>query len=192
MYNYIITTDDISAANEKIEEIRKSLSSEYDNIGYDMEEDGVYSLIDELTTISLFDTPKFIVVKASEAITGISDKASMELFSAMNDRDSENVIIFLFTKATDYYKSEKYQKLKKYCNVIDIRIKNIPLDQYAKREFEKEGFQVSDQTISLLASYVDSLSSLKRAIEIVKYWDITIKEIIQAKEIETDWLTDFG
>lgn len=182
MYNYIITTDDISAANEKIEEIRKSLSSEYDNIGYDMEEDGVYSLIDELTTISLFDTPKFIVVKASEAITGISDKASMELFSTMNDRDSENVIIFLFTKATDYYKSEKYQKLKKYCNVIDIRIKNIPLDQYAKRELERDGFSITDQTISLLASYVDSLSSLKRAIEILECyrWEekrITSKDV---------------
>ena len=61
MYNYIITTDDISAANEKIEQIKKSLSSEYDEIGYDIEEEGVLSLVDELTTISLFDTLKFII-----------------------------------------------------------------------------------------------------------------------------------
>lgn len=180
MYNYIITTDDISAANEKIEEIKKSLSSDYDDIAYDLEEDLVYSLIDELTTISLFDTPKFIVVKAAEAITGISDKASLELFSAMNNRESENVIIFLFTKDSDYYKSEKFQKLKKYSTLLDVRIKNISLDEYAKREFAKDGFQILDQTIALLASYVDSLSSLKRAIEILECYKYEEKKITSA------------
>ncbi|MCR5231202.1 MAG: hypothetical protein K6B64_00975 [Acholeplasmatales bacterium] len=80
MFNYIISTDDISAAMKKIEEIKKSLSSEYDDIGYDLEEESVYSLIDELTTISLFDAPKFIVVKGSEAIEGVSDKIALELF----------------------------------------------------------------------------------------------------------------
>ena len=96
----------------------------------------------------------------------------------MNNRDSENVIIFLFTKDSDYYKSEKYQHLKKYSSYIDVRIKNISLDEYAKREFAKDEYVVADQTISLLVSYVDSLSSLKRAIEILECYKFDEKKII--------------
>lgn len=180
MYNYIITTDDISAANEKIEQIKKSLSSEYDEVGYDIEEEGLYSLVDELTTVSLFDSLKFVVVKGAEAITKASEAPLKELYSAMNDRNSENVLIFLFTKDTDYQKSEKFKNLRKYATYIDIRIKNIPLDQYAKNTFENDGYKITDQTLALLITYVDSLSSLKRAIEILELYKAEEKKINSA------------
>jgi DNA polymerase-3 subunit delta len=180
MYNYIITTDDISAANEKIEQIKSSLSSEYDEISYDIEEEGLYSLVDELTTVSLFDSLKFVVVKGAEAITKASDAPLKELYSAMNDRNSENVLIFLFTKDTDYQQSEKFKNLRKYSTYIDIRIKNIPLDQYAKNVFENDGYKITDQTLGLLITYVDSLSSLKRAIEILELYKAEEKKILTA------------
>ena len=180
MYNYIITTDDISAANEKIEQIKSSLSSEYDEISYDIEEEGLYSLVDELTTVSLFDSLKFVVVKGAEAITKASDAPLKELYSAMNDRNSENVLIFLFTKDTDYQKSEKFKNLRKYSTYIDIRIKNIPLDQYAKNVFENDGYKITEQTLALLITYVDSLSSLKRAIEILELYKAEEKKISTA------------
>ena len=156
MFNYIISTDDISAAMKKIEEIKKSLSSEYDDIGYDLEDESIYSLIDELTTISLFDSPKFIVVKNSEELESASDKQLLELFSAMNNRDSENVVIFIFAKNFDLRK-ENIAKLKKYATLFDVRVKNIALDEYAKKGFMEDGYQISDASINLLASYVDSL-----------------------------------
>lgn len=177
MYNYIITTDDISAANEKIEQIKKSLSSDYDEIGYDLEEEGIYSLVDELTTVSLFDSLKFIIAKSSEAILKASESQLKELYSAMNDRNSENVLIFLFTKDNDYQKSEKFKNLRKYSTYIDVRIKNIPLDQYAKNSFINDGYKIDDQTLSLLISYVDSLSSLQRAIEILELYRLEEKNI---------------
>ena len=182
MFNYIISTDDISAAMKKIEEIKESLSSEYDDIGYDLEEESVYSLIDELTTISLFDSPKFIVVKNSEAIEGISDKQAVELFSAMNNRDSENVVVFVFAKNFDLRK-DNINKLKRYSTLFDVRIKNISLDDYAKKSFMEDEYQVSDSSISLLASYVDSLSSMQMAIEILKLYKVDTKKI-DANDIE--------
>ena len=169
MYNYIICTDDISAANEKIEDIRKKLSSEYDNIGYDLDDDSIYSLIDELTTISLFETPKFVIVKESEKLADIKEKQALELISAINNRDSQNVVVFLFTKEYDS-KSSNLLKLKKYATYFDVRIKNIPLDEYAKKSLLEEGYKISDSSISLLVSYVDSLSSLKTAVEILKIY----------------------
>ena len=39
-----------------------------------MDDDYIYSLIDELTTISLFDTPKFVIVKEIEKIADIKEK----------------------------------------------------------------------------------------------------------------------
>jgi DNA polymerase-3 subunit delta len=180
MYNYFITTDDISTANEKIEQIKSSLSSEYDEISYDIEEEGLYSLVDELTTVSLFDSLKFVVVKGAEAITKASDAPLKELYSAMNDRNSENVLIFLFTKDTDYQQSEKVKNLRKYSTYIDIRIKNIPLDQYAKNVFENDGYKITDQTLGLLITYVDSLSSLKRAIDILEHYKAEEKKILTA------------
>ena len=181
MYNYIINTDDISAANEKIEDIRKKLSSEYDNISYDLDDDSIYSLIDELTTISLFETPKFVVIKQSERIADIKEKQAIELISAINNRDSQNVVVFLFTKEYDA-KSINLQKLKKYATYFDIRVKNIPLDEYAKKSLLEEGYKISDSSISLLISFVDSLTSLKTAIEILKIYK-SDEKVIESEDI---------
>lgn len=177
MYNYMISTDDTSAANLKIEEIKKNLDSEYDDIGYDLEDDSLYSLIDELVTVSLFDSPKFVVVKNAEELGGASEKVALELFSAINDRDSQNVVIFLFTKDIDF-KNQNIQKLKKYTTYFDMRVKNVSLEEYAKESFSNEGYQIADSTVHLLASYVDSLSSLQRAIEILKTYKIEDKNIL--------------
>ena len=182
MFNYIISTDDISAAMKKIEEIKKNLSSEYDDIGYDLEDESIYSLIDELTTISLFDSPKFIVVKNSEELESASDKQLLELFSAMNNRDSENVVIFIFAKNFDLRK-ENIAKLKKYATLFDVRVKNIALDEYAKKGFMEDGYQISDASINLLASYVDSLSSMQTAMEILRLYKADTKKI-ESSDIE--------
>ncbi len=182
MYNYMISTDDTSAANLKIEEIKKSLESEYDDIGYDLEDDSLYSLIDELVTVSLFDSPKFITVKNAHLLSGASEKAALELFSAMNDRDSQNVIIFLFTEEIDM-KNANIQKLKKYTTYFDMRVKNVSLEEYALNSFLSDGYQIQDSTAHLLSNYVDSLSSLQRAIEILKTYKIEDK-IILPSDIE--------
>ena len=51
MYNYLISSDDIEALNNKIEEIKKSFNQEFDVVRYDLEEDSLYQIIDELATI---------------------------------------------------------------------------------------------------------------------------------------------
>ena len=85
-YNYIISAEEKEEAKEKIEEIRKSIKLDFDYSDYDLEEDGLYPIIDELTTISLFDNPKFIVINSSENIIKANDKAFVELLTAMNSK----------------------------------------------------------------------------------------------------------
>ena len=183
MYNYIITTDDFSAANNKILEIKNSIKYELDEVSYDLEEDGIYSIIDELSTVSLFDTPKFVVVKSAEVLLTFSDKAVLELATIMNDMDSSNVLILLSTKGFDT-KSEKYQRIKRFSTYIDIKMKNISLDKFAIRELEKDEYKIDNEALSLLCSYSPNLSYLEQYIEVLKCYKmndkkITDKDIIQ-------------
>ena len=93
MTNYLILFDDSSLCNKRIDELQKTMNDSCDVINYDLEDDGIYSIIDELTTISLFDEPKFLIVKTFEAISKISENALNELLRAMNDVNSNNVLV---------------------------------------------------------------------------------------------------
>ncbi len=175
-YNYIITSDDKEAALNKIEEIQKSINLDFDCSNYDLEDDGIYSVIDELTTISLFDNPKFIVVRSGENIVNCSDKALNELFKAMNNVNSENVLIFLILKTVDY-NNEKYQRLRRYASVVDVRMKNISLEEYISNTLKEEGYTMDSQAISLLVSYQPDLSLLRGILEQLKCYKLEDKTI---------------
>ena len=176
MHSYIITTDDFSAGLKKIEEIKKTIREDLDEVTYDLEEDGMYAVIDELTTVSLFDNPKMVIVKSGEEILNTSDKKLTELCVAMNDTNSENVLVILITKSFDM-KNEKYQKVKRFASTIDIRIKNLPMDKLAIRELEAEGYKIDNEALSLLCSYSTNLSALLESINILKCYKMDDKRI---------------
>lgn len=158
--NFIIIADDYLALEQKIEEIKKGFEVTSETIQYNLGDEGIYALIDELTTISLFDETKFVVAKNAEVLLGKSEKAFVELLKAMNDQSSSNIMILVFMNSVDYA-SEAFQKLKRFSSVIEIKTKNINFEEYAKANFEKDGFQVEESTIKLLVSYADTLSKLR-------------------------------
>lgn len=166
-YNYIISAEEKEEAKEKIEEIRKSIKLDFDYSEYDLEEDGLYPIIDELTTISLFDNPKFIVINSSENIIKANDKAFVELLTAMNSQENDNVLVFIFLNGFDQ-KNERLSRIKRYSSFIEINLKNMPLDEYARNVFSKDGYQIDEHTISLLVLYTASLASLKQSINILE------------------------
>ncbi len=158
--NFIIIADDYLALEQKIEEIKKGFEVTSETIQYNLGDEGIYALIDELTTISLFDETKFVIAKNAEVLLGKSEKAFVELLKAMNDQSSSNILILIFMNSVDYA-SEAFQKLKRFSSVIEIKTKNINFEEYAKVNFEKDGFQVEESTIKLLVSYADTLSKLR-------------------------------
>ena len=166
-YNYKISAEEKEEAKEKIEEIRKSIKLDFDYSEYDLEEDGLYPIIDELTTISLFDNPKFIVINSSENIIKANDKAFVELLTAMNSQENDNVLVFIFLNGFDQ-KNERLSRIKRYSSFIEINLKNMPLDEYARNVFSKDGYQIDEHTISFLVLYTASLASLKQSINILE------------------------
>ena len=174
--NFIIVSDDYLALEDKIEEIKSNCEMSCDTTTYDLSDDGIYSLIDEMSTISLFGDRKFIVVKQAEQILSKNDKAITELVKAMNDINSENVLILVFMNYVDF-SNEQFQKLKKYSSFLEIKTKNIKFDEYAKKCFTEQGFKISDDSIMLLVSYSDTLYKLKGFIDQLVCYRNDVKEI---------------
>ncbi len=176
MYNYIISSDDTLLCNQKIEELQKQFNMEMDINSYDLADDGIYSIIDDLSTISLFDIPKFLIVKSFEEISNISDNALAELLKAINDVNSNNIIVFITYKNIDS-KNNNAIKIKKYCTSIDIRVKNMSMPEYTLKRFNTDGYQIDNQAVSLLCSYVDSFDLLGQYIDILEAYKLNEKSI---------------
>ncbi|MBO5711773.1 MAG: DNA polymerase III subunit delta [Acholeplasmatales bacterium] len=176
-HNFIITSDDRLAAFKKVDELSMKFDSSYERASIDLMDEGLYQLVDELNTVSLFNDPKLIVVKSSELLfNNKNEKAFNELIKAMNNVENENVLIFVFLDKIDF-NNEKYQKIKKVSSYVDIKIKNIPLNEYAQKSFEDEGYTITPQGLSLLQTYVDSLETMENAIEILKCFKASEKKI---------------
>ncbi len=163
-YNYLITSDDLLAAKDKIAEIKNALDPSYEELSYDLDEDTLSDVVDELSTISLFDNPKFVVVKNASKVVSMKTDYLKDLYKAMNNLDSQNVLILLFLENVDF-KSDNFETLRRYANLIDVRIKNIPKDQYINNYLNSNGYQIEEDALNLLITYVEDLYSLRSALD---------------------------
>lgn len=175
--NFIIVSDDKVAANKKVEEITSKFDSSYEKLTIDLSDEGLYALVDELNTVSLFCEPKLITVKSCDhLLTSKNEKAFNELVKSMNNIENSNALIFLFLDKVDY-NNERFVKLRKYSSFIQVFVKNIPLDEYAKKSFEEDGYEATPQSLSLLASYTNNLELLESSIDILKAYKYEEKKI---------------
>ncbi len=171
-YNYIIASDDYLSMQNKVEEIKRSLPNEYDIVNYDLAEDNFYSLIDEFNTISLFDNPKFVVLKSCEKLISMDKKCGVnpdslkELFKSMNNNESQNVLIFVFLDKIDY-QNPNFETLKRYSTFIDIKFKNVKKDEYLIKYLADNGFQIKDDAKDLILSYNQDLLALRTSLDIL-------------------------
>ena len=177
MYNYIITSDDKEAVNEKIESIKKSIKQDLDSSTYDLENDNLYNVIDELSTISMFGNPKFVVVKSLEKISKVPEATLLELLSLMNNVSIENFVVFVALDSNIDFRVECYAKIRQFSTLVDIKTRNVPFDKYATDRFIEEGYEISNDALSLLVSYSSNLSALKGNIEILKCYKADDKKI---------------
>lgn len=178
MVSYFLSTDDYSVGVKKIEEIKKGIKGSFDEAYYDLDEDSVYDIINELTTVSLFDEPKVLIVKSAELFKDASENALKELMQALADYNSTNVLIGITTEGYDFNDSKGvFNTLKKYASFIDIKVKNVPIDEYAKNKFSEEGYEIPDDVLSLLISYCDNLTLVDSSIEILKCYKNDNKKI---------------
>lgn len=166
MVSYFISTDDLSFAINKIEDLKKQSKLNYEVSSYDLEDDSFYNVIDELTTISLFDDPKFIIVKGAEKISQISEDQFKELIKQLADTESQNALAMITTSI--FNDKNRLEELKKWSSFYDIRVKSESLDSFALKSFSEDGYVISDDNIKFLVSNSYNLTFLNSYIEILK------------------------
>lgn len=174
--NFIIVSDDYKALQDKILEIQEGLEVSSEPIIYNLAEEKVYSLIDEITTVSLFDETKFIIVKSSSELLKTADKPFMELLKAMNSPQNNNILIITFVGSVDV-SCDAFQKLKRFSSFYEIKTKNIDFNEYALKRFNADGYSILDSDIKLLTSYCDSLSKLNNYIDQLESYKLDEKSI---------------
>ncbi|MDE7213260.1 MAG: DNA polymerase III subunit delta [Anaeroplasmataceae bacterium] len=177
--NFIILADDYLAVESKIEEIKKGFDLDVEPTIYNLDEEGTYAVVDELTTVSLFDESKFVIVRNAEGLLKSSDRAFLDLLKAMNDQNSSNILILVFMGSVDMA-NEQYQKLKRFSSVFEAKTKNINLEEYATQRFKEEGYDVELDTIRLLVSYADSFSKLRGYMDQLECYKAEDKKITTA------------
>ncbi len=177
MHNYIIVSDDKEALKDKIEEIKKTLTIEYDYSNYDLDSDDIYDVLDEIQTFSMFGNPKFIIVSSFEKIVNVSEAKLNELTAQINDLSSENYLIFTSIKSPDF-KLPNLANIRKYSTLIDVNTRNFSFDSYIKKYLSSEGYEIDSAAIPVLISYVDGISSLKQALDLLMCYKLEEKRIV--------------
>lgn len=175
-YNFMILADDFQLIENKLLEIQKGYSMEDEKINYQLSEENLYSLIDELSTVSLFDTPKFVVARGAEELLKKNDASLSELVKVMNDHESQNVLVLIFTGAIDY-NNLSFQRLKRCSTIFDLKSKNINLEEYARNCLESDGYQIDEQPLHLLISYTDTLSKLQNTLDLLESYKLEDRKI---------------
>lgn len=174
--NFIILADDYQALEEKLLEIKTNYNLS-EPINYDLSEEGVFALVDELMTVSLFGDVKFIVAKGSNELINKETSGFNELLKVMNDQNSSNVLVLTFTENVDF-NNPHFESLKRFSALFDVRNKNINLEEYATKQFAKDGFKIADNVLKLLVSYSDGLANLKQFIDQLECYKEDTKEIL--------------
>lgn len=210
MTSYFLEYNDYMLALEKNKEIFNNYK-DYEEIYIDLDEDGVYSLVDELTTVSLFGSLKYVIVKnANMMIFCESQDAKNSLLKAISDPDNLNVVIFLIksnsddntqkddeqnnTVSIDVNDKERKKKdrkfissIKKISTVESAKLgeknSNVSLEQYAINFLQKDGFNIDKVALSMLINNSINLEFLHTNIEKLKCykWD---EKYINSNDVE--------
>jgi len=194
MINFIIKTDDYSLVQEKVDSIAKNMDNP-DIITYDLDNDNLYNLIDELNTVSLFDNPKLVILKSGDKILDSSNEKMEELINVMADVNNSNVLI-IYDNKFDTKSQERFNKyllLKKYSQEFDLSANSIKFEDYAKESFLSERYNITDDALNILCNSSSTFSMLKSNIDILKCYtmdtkniDRTIVDLLISKPIDDD------
>lgn len=180
MKTFIISTDDYSVGKRKIDDIKNSINSEFDEIYYDLEEDSIYNVIDELNTFSLFDNIKFVVCKSSEKLFSFKANAIKELINLLSDESSNNYLILITTVGFKELNEEGINNLKlikSKSNYIELFVKNISLEEYINNDIKNDNYKIDTDATNLLLSYFDNLTAIVTALDILKSYKMDNKII---------------
>lgn len=129
-------------AKEKIEEINISKYNLDNNLN---------DIIEDASTISLFDDKKIIIVNSDTLFSSKKDIDTTNLEKYLENSNPNTIIIFVSRTETVDTRRKIYKLIKEKGSVVEFT-KNVNVYEYTKKIFSE--YQISNETINLLIKRV--------------------------------------
>lgn len=146
MNNYLINSSATSLIDKKIEELVKENNfNEASITTYDLEEDSIFSLLEDADTISLL-TPNKVIIGKNLSNNNLDDK-SLKTLSKYLDNPNSNVILIFVTTSIDTRK----KTIKEVINRLSLV--NLNTDTKTIIKDILKDYDVENKVINLLEEY---------------------------------------
>lgn len=146
MNNYLINSSATSLIDKKIEELVKENNFNDASITtYDLEEDSIFSLLEDADTISLL-TPNKVIIGKNLSNNNLDDK-SLKTLSKYLDNHNSNVILIFVTTSIDTRK----KTIKEVINRLSLV--NLNTDTKTIIKDILKDYDVENKVINLLEEY---------------------------------------
>lgn len=185
--------------NNEISKIKENNNIEdIDIVRYDLENTKIENIIEDASSISLFNSKKLIIVDNAYIFTGTTNKKLIEqnvdVLSNYLNNPSDNIIIFKILKEK-LDERKKIVKLFKEKGIVKDFNRTSNINKYVLDMFDN--YKIDNSNIALLINRVGSnLEILNQEIEKIKQYkdtdlNITKEDIINltTKNIDTDFFT---
>lgn len=154
---YAIIGKDLFLVENEVDKIIENLNVEpFNIITYDLEEEQLEVLLQELTTVSLLSDEKVIKVRNPWFFHEQRNEDLSQLVKYFRNPKEDTVLIFMLTEEmnSSLLVSKEAKKYIRFEIVEEIGEQQLP--EYVKEYFNKKGYKIEAAAISELLSRVDS------------------------------------
>lgn len=157
--NYLIYGEDLFLIKENIKKIINNSKIDKDSIiKYNMEENTIETLVEELNMYDMFGNKKIVIsdnsIFLSSEVKKDNNYNTDLLLEYLKNSNPESILIIILNKNIDERKKIS-KELKKICTVINCnKFNDYELFDYVKNRLIKNGFKVNNSSIDLIIKYV--------------------------------------
>jgi DNA polymerase-3 subunit delta len=162
---YAIIGKDLFLVENEVDKIIENLNVEpFNIITYDLEEEQLEVLLQELTTVSLLSDEKVIKVRNPWFFHEQRNEDLSQLVKYFRNPKEDTVLIFMLTEEmnSSLLVSKEAKKYIRFEIVEEIGEQQLP--EYVKEYFNKKGYKIEAAAISELLSRVDSNYQLLKSL----------------------------
>lgn len=154
---YAIIGKDIFLVEKEVEKIIESFNVlPFNVITYDLEEENIYELIHELTTISLLSDSKVIKVRNPWFFYEQRDVDLKPLANYFKNPKKDTALIFMLNEDvnTNFLISKEAKKYLRFETVAELKEAELP--EYVKEYFQKLNYIIYNDAVTELLNRVDN------------------------------------
>lgn len=187
---YLIYGDEEFLIDKEIKNIINKFNSSIENVArYNLDESNVREAIEDVCTISMFETNKIVICEKCNFLTGENKKEVNHdidsLIKYINNPFSDSVLIFVVRNPKLDERKKVVKELKKCSKVIECKtIENYNLNNYISNYFKTNNYEISQSDVKLIIDKVkyDLANIISECDKLMMYKDENKK--ITTKDIE--------